>query len=175
MNFGPTKKSDAPIPCRPCNVKLSPCAATLPKELWEGVFNGLRKGFMTTGHPKIEGLEGACKCGKLEFVVNGELATAMMCHCHMCRKYFSQSTPTPTLWVQPEDAVTITKGKEFYTSWLVPKLSRNLRGQATCYFSKCCGTQIHVQFSDPNGDFTLMWFHEKLLIAKCIVKSVSTK
>jgi len=138
---------------------LQPChaAATLPPELWQQVWDSLDKGFFPVGgHPEIH-LPGACKCGKLKFQVDGTLAASFLCHCHMCRKYWSQMCPTHTLWVQPATAVSVTSGSEHVKSWTVEKLSRNLRGQANVNFCGNCGTPINVEFSDPNGTFTLMW------------------
>jgi hypothetical protein len=135
---------------------MNPCAASLPPELWTKVWDGLDKGFCPTGHEEIH-MGGTCKCGKLKFQVDGTLAAAFFCHCHMCRRYWSQTVPTETLWVQPATALSITEGKENYTSWTVEKLSRNLRGEGHVNFAKCCGTPLHVQFSDPNATFTLMW------------------
>merc|ERR1712086_1001056 len=138
---------------------LQPChaAATLPPELWQQVWDSLDKGFFPVGgHPEIH-LPGACKCGKLKFQVDGTLAASFLCHCHMCRKYWSQMCPTHTLWVQPATAVSVTSGSEHVKSWTVEKLSRNLRGQANVNFCGSCGTPINVEFSDPNATFTLMW------------------
>merc|ERR1711957_603268 len=117
---------------------LQPChaAATLPPELWQQVWDSLDKGFFPVGgHPEIH-MPGACKCGKLKFPVDGTLAASFLCHCHMCRKYWSQMCPTHTLWVQPATAVSVTSGSEHVKSWTVEKLSRNLRGQANVNF---CG------------------------------------
>jgi hypothetical protein len=75
----------------------------------------------------------------------------------MCRKYWSQGSPQHILWVRPETAVTITGGKDYHTTWTMDKLSHNLRGEATIHFASCCGTPINVNFSDPNGTFTLVW------------------
>jgi len=131
--------------------------ATLPPALWKQVWDGLDKGFKPDGHhPEIH-MEGACKCGKLKFRVDGTLAAAFWCHCHMCRKYWSQTTPTETCWVHPANALTITEGQEHVKTWTVEELSRNLRGQGTVTFCGSCGTNINVNFSDPNAIFTLMW------------------
>jgi hypothetical protein len=128
----------------------------MPKEIWDKVFEAFDKAFFPTGHPNVH-MEGQCKCGKLQFRVDGTLAASFFCHCHMCRKYWSQATPTETLWIQPSTAVTVTAGQEHYASWTVEKLTRNLRGQATCHFCRNCGTNLNVTFSDPNASFTLMW------------------
>jgi hypothetical protein len=144
---------------------MNPVAATLPPakntqvlppDLWKQVWDGVDKGFCPTGHEEIH-MAGSCKCGKLKFKVDGTLAVAMYCHCHMCRKFFAQTTPTETLWIQPATALSITQGEEYYASWTVDKLSRNLRGEGYPHFAKCCGTPIHVRLSDPNATFTLMW------------------
>lgn len=132
-----------------------PC---LPPELWKQVWHGLDQGFHggTGQSPEIR-REGQCKCGKLKFRVDGKLAAAFYCHCHMCRKYFAQGTPQHILWVRPRTAVTVTEGKEHLSTWTMNELSHNLRGEATISFASCCGTSINVNFSDPSGDFTLMW------------------
>jgi len=142
---------------RPSALEIQSCAAVLPPELWTKVWDGLAQGFFTKGFPTIDRMEGACKCGKLGFEVTGILVASFQCHCHMCRRYWSQATPTPTLWVRPAHCLTVTKGEEYLGSWTVEKLSRNLRGQATVQFCKACGTNIDVNFSDPAGDFALMW------------------
>jgi len=161
-----TMPCDKECECRPCQKTLTAVAAaaarppaTLPPAIWKQVWDGLDKGFFpegTGGHPEIH-MGGACKCGKLKFQVDGTLAAAFLCHCHMCRKYWSQCCPTHTLWVQPATAVSVTSGAEHVKSWTVDKLSRNLRGQANVNFCGNCGTPINVEFSDPNGTFTLMW------------------
>jgi hypothetical protein len=138
-------------------INTNSCAASLPPELWKGVWDGVDKGFHAgKSRPEIN-MEGQCKCGKLKFRVDGNLAAAFLCHCHMCRRYYSQGTPQHILWVRPETAVTITEGEEYHASWTMEKLSHNLRGESTQHFASCCGTPINVNFSDPNGDFTLMW------------------
>jgi len=168
----PTKQAKAPVPAVPISVpnpkNQTPLPtvfpyeakpqriATLPPALWQKVWAGLDAAFFPTGHPELH-MEGACKCGKLKFKVDGTLAAAFMCHCHMCRMHWGQATPSHVLWIQPETAVTFTSGHENLAMHIVPKLSRNLRGQATVKFCKNCGTNINVEFSDPNATFTLMW------------------
>jgi len=145
--------------CRPCNpLQANPCAspAVLPPALWAKVWDGVTKAFFPTGHPELH-LDGACKCGKLQFRVDGKLAAAFKCHCHMCRKYWGQETPSHVLWIWPETAVTFTAGREHLSLHNVEKLANNLRGAATVNFCNNCGTNINVEFSDPNGTFTLMW------------------
>lgn len=151
------------LACQPCRARSSPIfpaatAATLPPELWTKVWTGLDHGFHggTGDRPEIK-MDGACKCGKLKFRCDGQLAASFYCHCHMCRMYWSQGTPQHILWVQPETAVSITGGAEHVKTWTMDKLSHNLRGEATITFAACCGTNINVNFSDPNGTFTLMW------------------
>merc|ERR1711881_464691 len=109
------------LPCTPVSEQLTPrpralglenCASVLPPELWKQVWDGLDKGFFPTGHPEIN-MGGACKCGKLKFKVEGTLAASFQCHCHMCRRYWSQATPTPTLWVQPANCLSVTSGEEY--------------------------------------------------------------
>jgi len=131
-------------------------AAVLPPELWGQVWSGLDKAFFPTGHPELH-MEGGCKCGKLQFKVDGTLAAAFLCHCHMCRKHWAEGCPTHVCWVQPETAVTFTSGHEHLGVYNVEKLSHNLRGSATVSFCKNCGTKINVEFSDPNAKFTLMF------------------
>lgn len=128
----------------------------MPPELWKNIFDGFSKAFFPTGHPEIH-MNGQCKCGKLKFRVDGTLTASFYCHCHMCRQYWSQATPTETLWISPATAVTVTAGEEHVKCWTVEKLTRNLRGQATVYFCANCGTNTNVRFSDPNANFTLMW------------------
>jgi len=136
---------------------MSSCAAqTLPPELWGKVWDGLAKGFMTTGFPEVH-MEGECQCGKIQFRVDGNLLSAFWCHCHMCRKFWAQTVPAHTLWMKPETAVTFTAGHEYLSLYVVEKLSRNLRGQGFVNFCSHCGTKINVEFSDPNATFTLMW------------------
>lgn len=162
-----------PQSCRPCGVGLSGPArpvnlttedaaaarppACLPPALWEQVWGGLDKAFFPTGgHPAVN-MGGACKCGKLKFQTDGTLTASFWCHCHMCRRYWSQACPTETLWISPATAVSVVSGAEHVKSWTVDKLSRNLRGQANVNFCGSCGTPINVEFSDPNATFTLMW------------------
>ena len=42
-------------------------------------------------------LGGACKCGKLQFRVEGTLAAAFWCHCHMCRRAGRRDRQLPNL------------------------------------------------------------------------------
>jgi hypothetical protein len=144
------------MPSAVADQKAKKPPAVLPPKLWYQVWDSLDKAFFPTGHPELH-MEGACKCGKLQFRVDGTLAAAFWCHCHMCRKYWGQHTPAHCLWIQPETAVTFTAGHEYLSLHIVEKLSRNLRGQAFVKFCKNCGTNINVEFSDPNGTFTLMW------------------
>lgn len=125
-------------PCRSRAILPVATAATLPPELWEKVWYGLDHGFHggTGTTPEIH-RSGACKCGKL--------------------KYWSQGTPQHILWVRPATAVSITDGMEHLKTWTMDKLSHNLRGEGIISFAECCGTNINVNFSDPNGTFTLMW------------------
>lgn len=102
-------------------------------------------------------MDGACKCGELKFRVDGTMAAAFMCHCHMCRRYWGESTPSHIVWIQPETAMTVTAGHEHLSLYVVEKLSHNLRGTGYVKFCKNCGTRLNVEFSDPNGTFTLMW------------------
>jgi len=142
---------------RTAGLKPEEALAGLPPELWKMVWGRLDDAFFPDGkHPEIH-MNGACKCGKCNFKVDGKLAVSMMCHCHMCRRYWSEQCPTHTIWVWGE--LTMTKGKEFHSSYHIPKLSRNLRGTATVNFCTCCGTKTNVLFGDPSGGkpFTLLW------------------
>merc|ERR1711865_156258 len=144
-------------PCRPRALVPSTTAAVLPPEIWEKVWYGVDHGFHNNiARPELHN-EGACKCGKLKFRCDGTLAASFLCHCHMCRKYWSQGTPQHITWVQPQTAVTITEGVKLLNTWTMDKLSHNLRGEATISFASCCGTNINVNFSDPNAQFTLLW------------------
>jgi len=136
---------------------ISGGARGLPEALWATVWKRLDDAFFPDGkHPEIH-MNGTCKCGKAAFKVDGRLTTSFMCHCHMCRRYWSEQCPTHTLWIWGD--LTVTKGKELHTSYDIPKLSRNLRGTATVNFFTCCGTKTNVLFGDPSGGkpFTLMW------------------
>jgi len=144
-------------PCRPRALARNDAAAVLPPELWMKVWYGVDAAWHNNKErPEIH-KEGACKCGKLKFRADGNLAASFLCHCHMCRKYWSQGTPQHIAWVQPQTAVQVTEGLKYLQTWNMNKLSHNLRGEATIYFASCCGTNINVTFSDPNGQFTLMW------------------
>lgn len=139
-----------------CSAERAP--ASLPAELWQQVWGGLDQGFHggTGTTPELH-RSGTCKCGKLKFRADGNLAASFLCHCHMCRKYWAQGTPQHVLWVRPENAVTITEGQEYHKTWTMKKLSHNLRGEGHIHFAGCCGTVINVNFSDPNGTFTLLF------------------
>jgi len=144
-------------PCRPRALARNDAAAVLPPELWMKVWYGVDAAWHNNKErPEIH-KEGACKCGKLKFRADGNLAASFLCHCHMCRKYWSQGTPQHIVWVQPQTAVTVTEGVKFLNTWTMDKLSHNLRGSATISFASCCGTNLNVNFADPNAQFTLLW------------------
>lgn len=150
----PTTKSSFRMPSP---LQQQPTAAVLPPKLWQQIWGDLDKAFFPVGgHPSMH-MTGACKCGKLQFRVDGNLAASFLCHCHMCRRHWCQGTPAHVLWVQPETALTFTAGREYLQIRIVEKLENNLRGSATVNFCKECGTNINVEFSDPNATFTLMW------------------
>ena len=54
--------------------------------------------------------EGACFCGKVQFVVTGEPAAVGYCHCTSCRHWSAGPVNAFTLW--PPAALRVTRGEE---------------------------------------------------------------
>jgi len=80
-------------------------------------------------------LNGSCACGKVRYVIKGQLVGPVTyCHCWRCRKHSGSSFGT-TAGISADDLV-ITQGKERLSSWeSSPGVHR--------VFASCCGSPIY--------------------------------
>jgi hypothetical protein len=83
--------------------------------------------------------EGGCHCGRVRFVVHGDLAAATLCNCSLCtKKAFIH------LIVPPED-FELTSGRDQLTTY------RFNTGVAQHHFCQVCGSHpFYVPRSDPD-------------------------
>jgi len=83
--------------------------------------------------------EGGCHCGRVRFVVHGDLATAAVCNCSMCEK-----KGFVHLIVPPEDFALVAGGGAQTTY-------RFHTGTAQHHFCSTCGIHsFYVPRSDPD-------------------------
>jgi hypothetical protein len=84
--------------------------------------------------------EGGCHCGRVRFLVHGDLATATICNCSICtKKGFVH------LIVPPAD-FELLAGREALTTY------RFGTGIAQHHFCQTCGVHpFYVPRSDPNS------------------------
>jgi len=80
-------------------------------------------------------LNGSCACGKVRYVIKGQLVGPVTyCHCWRCRRHSGSSFGT-TAGIAADDLV-ITQGKERLSSWeSSPGVHR--------VFASCCGSPIY--------------------------------
>lgn len=83
--------------------------------------------------------EGGCHCGRVRFVVHGDLSTATLCNCSICaKKGFIH------LIVLPEDFDLVSGGEGLTTYEFNTKTAKH-------HFCKVCGMHpFYVPRSDPD-------------------------
>ena|SRR5689334_22547388 len=86
-----------------------------------------------------ERYEGGCHCGRVRFVVRGDLATVTVCNCSMCtKKGFIH------LIVPPEDFELVSGEGDLATYEFNTKIAKHR-------FCRTCGVQpFYVPRSDPD-------------------------
>lgn len=83
--------------------------------------------------------EGGCHCGRIRFVVHGDLSTATLCNCSICaKKGFIH------LIVLPEDFELVSGGEDLTTYEFNTKTAKH-------HFCRVCGMHpFYVPRSDPD-------------------------
>lgn len=105
-----------------------------------GAWIGQRTGSMVGPRPMAkQRYEGSCHCGRVRFVVQGDLGTATTCNCSICaKKGFIH------LIVPPDDFELIS-GREDLTTYTFNT------GVAKHHFCRVCGMHpFYVPRSDPD-------------------------
>ncbi len=77
--------------------------------------------------------EGSCLCGKVRFVITGEIKSIIMCHCSQCRK--AQGSAFATNGIVDAKCFTFVSGEDELTGY-------ETSAGKTRYFCKHCGSPI---------------------------------
>ena len=109
--------------------------------------------------------EGSCLCGSVAFVVDGEMAPPIACHCHECRKqsghhFAASETPRAGLRMTREDGLVWYKASDFASRGFCARCG------STLFWSRDGSASIHVLMGSLDAPTGLslaahMWTSEK--------------
>ena len=83
---------------------------------------------------------GSCHCGKVAYVVEGQIAEAYSCNCSMCTRRGS------LLWFTPRDKFRLLSGEDHLTTYT---FNKNVIQHQFC---RHCGVQSFALGQNPRGD-----------------------
>ena len=91
---------------------------------------------------------GGCQCEYLRYELTGKPHTIYACHCHKCQKQSGSAFGLAAVFVEAE--ITFTSGEPSFFER--PGHGRNMN----CYFCPKCGSRIHHQWFDENGNLPFL-------------------
>ena len=92
-------------------------------------------------------IDGGCYCGEVRYSFEGELGSAMQCHCRECQ-YITGGNPNVFVMI-PESGLQFTKGE------LSSFQRTDIEAAVTRHFCPKCGTAVGTTTSGAPGVFVV--------------------